>query len=723
MVKSHLLSVSVVMLLQAASAMTHLTWNGALGVKWDATSVNWIDELSQPSVWIEGAVATFPAGAVVGVDGTFKVSGLVLGDGVVLGGRGTLLATGDIDVASDAVASLALPVWADGAVRKTGAGDLGANMFYGAITITGGRLISGGRDSERSSETEAGGARLWVVGDVTSPNLVGNGSFEEGTPQFNSYYNFKFVSGDAMPTGWETKSSHFAWMKQGGSSYLGNNGTGTMNSIPDGALMSGIRYDGSFRRQVTVETDGFYELSFICFKRRRGDPFMESPYLEVQVDGLRRYFQHVFWRTGNPVAWQDVASGPLWLTAGTHEIAFAVEGSYGDRMAQIDKVRLQACVPGSAPSKGDFEKFIPDDTPSAASPSLSDNMFCYLYLTKTGPGKSVMPNQLTVPRNGYLGAVMDLPANLTVTTAGELEMTGLLKSANAATGVLVNKRGPGVFSVRGGVSTIRGFDVYEGQLNYSCSGDQTLRIDVDPSPGSTATFRAELADDAVIPAARAFGPGKAVIATSGSGHVLAITNAVLATVPELTFDVGAGDTLAVSALGQYRVAFQNEDNAYVTYRHDFETDVVKTGSGRLQVQGDPVADNGTRALAGGYLVKQGTLSFGTNVASQVTMNTLDLGGCLEVGFDGKDNDTFRVGELRFSPGACLAPRDKTTGAGYVTQGVYPLFTYDTQVGDPAAVGLDATAGIKGIRCSLVDDPDSKTVSLRISAVGFVVLFR
>jgi len=583
-----------------------LRWNGGAGAVWDRTSLSWQAVGGESCAWEDGACAEIPASTLLSLSDTVKVSGLVLGDGAVVGGRGMILATGEIEVASEDLASLAVPVWSEGGLSKTGTGVLVANMLYGPITVSAGELKAGGRDSERLSAQAFGGTFSWVAGDTTADNLVSNGSFEDGTRSFSSYYNFQFVSGDDMPTGWTSDSSFFVWMLQGGSSYLGNNGTGVQNAIPDGSLMAGIRHSGEFSQTVTIAEAGLYDLSFVCFKRKRTDPFNESPLLEVSIDGQRRYRQHVFWRTGSPIQWQRVSTGPVYLTAGSRTITFSVDGSYGDRMAQIDDVKLLPCIASAAPVKSPVaEVSVADGQSAAARPTLSDNMFSYLFLTKTGPGKTTIPQGLSVPRSYYLGDVADLPANLTVSVSGELELTGELKSSKKVSGTLVNKLGPGAFSVRGGTSGVRGFDVYEGRLNLACTGDQEAGFELEPDAGITASVALELAADATVPFARAMGPGRAVVATSGSGHRLSVTNAFATAVPTLTFDVGAEDVVSVTSFVQTVVKFTNEDNGYKTYTFNSSTALVKCGPGTLLVEAAPPADSA--GLAGTLEVRDGTL--------------------------------------------------------------------------------------------------------------------
>ena len=567
----------------AASAET-LTWNGGDGGAWDATTANWTTAGGAATAWVDGSDIVVPAGQTVNATDVFRVSGATLGAGAGIGGSGALLLDGPIDVASGA-ANLSVPAWTGGACAKTGAGDLAANQLAGLMTVSGGRLLTGGFHGARAAAVEAGGTHVRLASDAAAANLVANGSFEESATAMAAS-GYMYVKGGQMPTSWDNPSSDlFVRINAtGGSPWNGS------AKILDGTYMVGFQRSGTASQTVSVPSDGFYELTYLTCKRSSSS-HQRDHFLEVTVDGVRRFSQLSLWLLANPVR---MSTGPIWLAAGTHVVGFRGEERWLDATTFVDDVQLRACAPASASA-------LPNETVladgAAAAPALAPANYIS-YLTKTGDGVCTVADPVTIPGS-----------NCVISANGRLAFTGKVTGATMPNLIA---RGPGVVAFTGGLQTLA--PVLEaGTLEIA--GASNFGLQICTRAGVPATFVMDTAVDAANAEMSVLGTGPATIRTTGGAHTFSVgtgnSKAVALSVPQLTFDVGAGDLVQLPYL--YQVYMNN-----VAYA----TDVVKDGPGRLHLQaGTPVNVNGW-GLAGQVVLRNGTLELGVDDLKEHTVHPL-----------------------------------------------------------------------------------------------------
>ena len=603
----------------AASAET-LTWNGGDGGAWDATTANWTTAGGAATAWIDGSDIVVPAGQTVNATDVFRVSGATLGAGSGIGGSGALLLDGAVDVASGA-ANLSLPAWTGGACAKTGAGDLAANQLAGALTVSGGRLLTGGFHGARAAVAEAGGTHVPMASDAAAANLVANGSFEESATAMVAD-GYMYVKGGQMPTAWVNPSSDL---------FVRINGTGGSpwngsSKILAGTYMVGFQRSGTASQTVTVPTDGFYELTYLTCKRSASSN-QRDHFLEVTVDGVRRFSQLSLWLLANPVR---MSTGPIWLSAGAHEVGFKGEERWLDATTFIDDVQLRACAPASASARTD-ETVLADG--AAAAPVLAPANYIS-YLTKTGDGVCTVADPVTIPGS-----------NCVVSANGRLAFTG---KVSGATLPYVIARGPGEVAFTGGLANI-GLVLEAGTLEVA--GASNFGLQIRTRAGAPATFVMDTAVNAASAETSVLGTEPATIRTTGGAHTFAVatwnSKAVALSVPKLTFDVAAGDLVQLPYL--YEIAMNNVS---------FVTDLVKTGPGRLHLQAGTPTNVGGTGLAGRTVLRDGALELGADDLKANTVHPLTGASHLYSPLLGALGNALQVGDAATPADAALVVKPR-----------------------------------------------------------------
>ena len=551
-----------------------LTWNGgAVGV-WDATTPNWRDADGRTVAWQAGESAVIPAGALVDVRDVLRVGGVQLGGGAVVAGPGQLLATGALEVPAGS-ASFAVSVWAAGDLAKTGAGTLAMNALTGPLHVDAGVLAMGGLHAARAVVTENGGSRVWWTSDPTADNLVANGSFEDGPTAVTDY---TYVKGDAMPYGWVNDTNYFVLLTTKGMGSWSNTGAGGTDKIPDGNLVAGIQLGGCAAQTLSVPADGFYELSYTSFRRTNSQN--GNHLLDIQFDDVTRAVVRTVWMAGS---WRRVASGPVWLTAGTHVLKLAGEGNWDDSTSFVDQVELRACTTGEAPAPEAVEDFVADGNLAVPPPPVTSDADGNHYLTQPGSGTSAFAEQVSFKGRFY------------VTTGGRLTFNGPLVGTENDSWIY--KEGPGTLVVQGGMEKFV-YHVEEGRTEIKLTSPLWPRIRT--HVGRPASFYYDLNGGNVAISGRVHVQGSAPVTfgTLGTGDSGVMTDFFGLTVPCFTIDIGAGDVFQCKNLYQPLLG----GNKYFC-----PSAFVKDGPGTFRVT-ENVGPN-DHPLDGPVTVRNGTYEF------------------------------------------------------------------------------------------------------------------
>lgn len=550
-----------------------LTWNGGAAGVWDAATPNWRDADGRAVAWQAGETAVIPAGALIDVRDVLRVGGVQLGADAVVAGPGQLLATGALEVPAGS-ASFAVSVWSAGDLAKTGAGTLAMNALVGPLHVDAGVLAMGGLYTSRAAVTENGGTRVWWTSDPAADNLVANGSFEDGPTAVTDY---TYVKGDAMPYGWVNDTDYFVLLTTKGMGSWSNTGEGGTDKIPDGNLVAGIQLGGCAAQTLSVPADGFYELSYTSFRRTNSEN-NGNHLLDIQFDDVTRAVVRTVWRAGN---WRRVASGPVWLTAGTHVLKFAGEGHWDDSTSFVDRVELRACTTGEAPAPEALEDFVADGDLAVPPPAATSDADGNHYLTQTGSGTSAFAEQVSFKGRFY------------VTTGGRLAFNAPLVGTEDNSWIY--KEGPGTVVVQGGMENFSYF-VEEGRTEIKLTSPlwPTIRTHV----GRPASFYYDLngGNVAISGRVRVQGSAPVTFGTLGTGDSGVMTDFFGLTVPCFTVDIGAGDVFACKNLYQP-----------VLDKYFCPSAFVKDGPGTFRVT-ENVGPN-DHPLDGPVTVRNGTYEF------------------------------------------------------------------------------------------------------------------
>jgi len=310
-----------------------LRWNGPAGGVWDATTPNWLDADNHAVAWIPGAEATFEGanGGPIEITADICATNLTFtGHGYTLMGAGRLRVEGLLTTAAATTNCIIADLNTVGGLTKSGAGALALARCAGPVSVQAGSLLAAGSLFADAEITVAAGASLVTLGEPDSgANLIVNGSFE--TPVLTSgAYSY------SVPTGWTAIALPSFVGRQNTASVAGyNNPWNSAGTSPDGDQMLILQYGGTVEQTVTVPTDGLYSLAFSHLTRRG----FAAHLVYVWLDGT---LLTSFLNSSPETAPGRFVSGAVWLSAGSHTIAFGGEKGWGDLATMVDAVCLAA---------------------------------------------------------------------------------------------------------------------------------------------------------------------------------------------------------------------------------------------------------------------------------------------------------------------------------------------------------------------------------------------
>ncbi|MCL1919526.1 MAG: PA14 domain-containing protein [Kiritimatiellaeota bacterium] len=315
-----------------------LTWDGAGGAKWDASSVNWLDESSQPSAWVPGAVAKFDGGGgFVEVAADVSAGGITFASGgYTLAGYGRIRLEGDLFVAGGATNSVGAEIFSASGIAKTGLGAVALGQCVGKVTVSAGDLLAMASQFADAQVAVSAGARIVTAGAPRAGNLVLDGGFEmfgldDGT--------FRYADNAAgLNLGaWVTAMPDLvAGQNVATKAALNSPGTAT-----EGVHALALQYNGVVAQTVAVAQGGWHQIAFDHFLRRGYAETLvfvtldDAPVALLLNDAVE----------SNACRFVSV---PFWLAPGAHTLGLAGEGFWGDRMSIIDDVVLAPAFASAA---------------------------------------------------------------------------------------------------------------------------------------------------------------------------------------------------------------------------------------------------------------------------------------------------------------------------------------------------------------------------------------
>ena len=377
----------------AAVFAKDLVWNGGAGGTWNDTAETWLDGAA-PCAWEDGATAVFSGSGLVAVSGEIKAGGIrFTSTGTALVGDGLILLDGAIDAAADTSNSISTRLYANPAMSKTGQGTVALAYTRGAFAIEAGTVYAGGFNMLNTSVTVSPGAILRrVSGGDKAATLLANGSFE--TPERSAtsgwYANITpTASTGYMPTEWTvaTVPGSNGIIVPANAIAQKNTWGNALTTVPDGNMILALQYSGAISQTVTVQEDGFYDLSFYMFRRGA----YSSHQLYLYMDGL--FWQPLYdsLHSGTPTV---VDTGAIWLSAGPHTVKIAGEGYWGDTTTFIDDLVFAAPTLTDAASIPSSSGVVVDvasgEQTFADAYSLAEDAHKFRRFTKAGAGKELV---------------------------------------------------------------------------------------------------------------------------------------------------------------------------------------------------------------------------------------------------------------------------------------------------------------------------------------------
>ena len=627
-----------------------LTWNGARGALWNATDANWLDAGNNAVAWQDGADAVFPADAFVEVRDSVRPASITFtGNGAMLAGAGRIILGGDLTGSVGTTNSVVVRLVSDATFTKRGAGAVAVSFAKGFATVAEGTLLLAGSRSANLRATATGGAIEALGGAASADNLLQNGSFESGA--VTSANGYQYVNGvttagsgivdkeNTIAAPWKTSDQVVLAKASGLQPWTGNNTT-----IPDGNQLCILQRFASIMQEVTVAEAGWYDISFVYFKRT-GDHRISLHVDDVMVTSILANMYKF-----NPVSF---SSGLLWLPAGTHTLRISGEGWWSDVSTLLDDVRLGPPTAGTLPQStekaanavsGDWSSpaLWADGVPPSAGGSSTTALFLPLLdglasandLSGTflfnslrfggvasGESAELSGNAISSRRDtsshGYIyldtPGALDISASLTVNSNLVVDAEGdltLVHSLNHALGegAAIEKSGAGTLTLADSISNFGRLHVTEGTVEIRNPSANTMHFYLKSSSNVTSAIRFNISADATTD--RFFdslGAGVPLVSLrSDAGRTLIVNNTLNCYGPLTQVDVGAGDTLRLKGLVQ------------ATSKTPIgRSSLLKTGPGCLAVMEAgtvPATVNGETtgnigSLYGGITVREGFVHF------------------------------------------------------------------------------------------------------------------
>ena len=304
----------------ALAAAPALTWNGASGDIWDATTANWLDSGNTPTAWQPGSEACFAgAGGLVNIAEDVDAAGITFAanaNGYTLLGRGRLSVEGAI--ATDAAAttnSIAADLIAYGGVAKTGPGALALARCAGPLAVQAGTLLAAGSLFKDADVSVAAGASLVTLGETDpAENLLLNSGFEDPVRSDGSwaYQDIPDWTRAAYPghIGIRNTIGGTEWTYSGIS--------------PEGVQMAILQGGAVLSQTVTVPEDGLYAVAFHYLMRMPTNNRTNMVYVSLNNMTLSAFVN----RSSTTEA-SRFASGAVWLPAGDYTLSLAGEADHG----------------------------------------------------------------------------------------------------------------------------------------------------------------------------------------------------------------------------------------------------------------------------------------------------------------------------------------------------------------------------------------------------------
>jgi uncharacterized membrane protein len=307
-----------------------LTWNGAPGGLWDASTANWLDEGDNAVVWQPGAEAKFDgSGGLVNVAADVSVSNITFAaNGYTLLGAGCLAVEGNLVAAAGTTNSVAADLLSAGGLAKTGTGALALTRCAGTLAVQEGMLIVSGSLFADADVSVATGASLVTLGEPdATANLLLNSGFEDPALA-NGAWAYRDIpnwvrSAYASNVGMKNTAATGEWALPGVS--------------PEGVQMAIVQGGGALSQTVNVPADGLYAVAFSYMMRNQSPAKTNQVYVSLGGVPLAAFVNR-----GLQTAPGRFASGALWLPAGTHTLTVAGEDDHGwaDSTTLLDAVRF-----------------------------------------------------------------------------------------------------------------------------------------------------------------------------------------------------------------------------------------------------------------------------------------------------------------------------------------------------------------------------------------------
>ena len=626
-----------------------LVWNGARGARWN--DANWLDAGNNPIAWQDGADAVFPGGAFVEVQDSVRPASITFtGNGATLVGAGRIVLPGDLTASvAGTTNSIVAKLVGDATFTKRGAGAVAVSFAKGFATVAEGTLLIAGSRSANLRATATGGAVEALGGATSADNLLQNASFENTAVTDSRGYTY-VVGKEQAGTGIVDKEgTSVAPWKASDQVVLSNATglqpwTGSNTTIPDGNQLCILQRFGSIMQEVTVAEAGWYDISFIYFKRA-ADHRISLLVDDVMVTSILANMYKF-----NPVSF---SSGLLWLSAGTHTVRISGEGWWQDVATLLDDVRFgppTACslpqltekaanavsgnwsspalwvdgVPPSAGGSSTTALFLPLLDGLASVNDLSDTfLFNSLRFGGVASGESatLSGNALSSRRDasshGYIyldtPGALDISAPLTVNSNLVVDVEGdltLVHSLNHALGegAAIEKAGAGTLTLADSIANLGRLHVTEGTVEIRNPSANTMYFYLKSSSNVTAAVRFNISADATTDRfIDSLGAGVPLVSLrSDAGRTLIVNNFLNCYGPLTQVDVGAGDTLRLKGI------MQATSKAPLG-----RSSLLKTGPGCLAVMEAgtvPASVNGDSSgnigsIYGGITVREGFVHF------------------------------------------------------------------------------------------------------------------
>ena len=572
------------------------------------------------------------------------------GNGATIVGAGRIVLPGDLTASvAGTTNSIVVKLVGDATFTKRGPGAVAVSFAKGFATVAEGTLLLAGSRSANLRATATGGTVEALGGAASAGNLLLNASFEDTAVTDSRGYTY-VVGQEYAGTGivdkegtgvapWKASDQVVLATAAGLQPWTGSN-----TAIPDGSQICILQRFGSIMQEVTVAEAGWYDISFVYFKRSADHR------ISLHVDDVMVASMLANMYKNRPVSF---SSGLLWLSAGTHSVRISGEGLWQDVSTLLDDVRLGPPTEGVLPQftekaanavSGNWSSAAlwADGTPPTAGGSATTSLFfplldglasandlsgTFLFNSlrfggvASGESATLSGNALSSRRDNsshcyiYLdtpgaldiSAPLTVNSNLVVDAEGDLTIVSGLNHA-LGEGAAIEKAGAGTLTLADSIANIARLHVTEGTVEVRNLAGNTMHFYLKSSSNVTAAVRFNISADATTDRfIDSLGAGVPLIGLrSDAGRTLIVDNGLNCYGPLTQVDVGAGDTLRFKTFVQA-----------ISKRPFVSSCLLKTGPGSLEVMDAgtvPDTVNGETAgnigsLYGGITVREGFVHF------------------------------------------------------------------------------------------------------------------